>query len=100
MFLKKFNYRSEDVVTASFLQVSARNTRLLTPWKGEYDYNCWSVDTVRYGCTVPAGIYIGVQGDSNNANTIPGDAEQILLDKGYDNDACLNGEAQMLLHKF
>lgn len=68
-----------------------------TPWKGEYDYNYWAVETNRYGCTVPAGIYVGVQGDYNNANTIPNDAEQEMLDKNLDNDGCLNGESQMIL---
>lgn len=68
-----------------------------TPWKGRYDYNQWTTDTLRYGCTVPAGIYIGVQGDYSDQNTIPNSAEQLMLDRGLDSDGCLNGESQMLL---
>ena len=70
-----------------------------TIWNGEYDYNYWSAETNRYGCTVPAGVYVGVQGDYSNSNTIPASAEQILLDEGHDADGCLNGEAQMILIK-
>ena len=68
-----------------------------TPWSGKYDYNYWSSITTRYGCIVPAGIYIGVQGDYDNNNTIPSYAEQIMLNQGYDSDGCLNGESQMIL---
>ena len=69
----------------------------LTPWNGKYDYNYWDTVTIRYGCSVPAGIYIGVQGDYNNNNTIPSYAEQLMVNQGYDNDKCLNGESEMLL---
>lgn len=68
-----------------------------TPWNGKYDYNYWDVETDRYGCIISAGIYIGVQGDYSNNNTIPAYAEQIMLNQGYDSDGCLNGESQMLL---
>jgi prepilin-type N-terminal cleavage/methylation domain-containing protein len=70
-----------------------------SPWDGKYDYNYWDVITDRYGCTVPAGIYFGVQGDYNNNHIIPAAAEQALIDKGYDSDKCINGESQMLLYK-
>ena len=70
-----------------------------TPWNGKYDYNNWPSGNIRYGCNVPAGIYIGVQGDYNNQNTIPASAEQLMLDRGLDSDGCLNGEPQMLLIK-
>jgi len=69
----------------------------LTPWKGKYDYNYWGTGTSRYGCPILPGIYIGVQGDYNNNNTIPAYSEQMMLDQGYDFDNCLNGEAQMIL---
>lgn len=68
-----------------------------TPWGGKYDYNYWNSDMTRYGCVVPAGIYVGVQGNYQNTNTIPASAEQKMLDKGFDGDHCLNGESQMLL---
>lgn len=70
-----------------------------TPWGGRYDYNYWSVETLRSGCTVPPGIYVGVQGDYSNQNTVPASAEQLMLDRGIDSDGCLNGESQMLLRK-
>lgn len=68
-----------------------------TFWGGKYDYNYWPLGANRYGCLVPPGIYMGAQGDYTNANTIPQEAEQQLLDKKLDSDGCLNGEAQMLL---
>ena len=68
-----------------------------TPWNGKYDYNYWADGTTRYGCVVAAGIYVGVQGDYLNNNTIPAPAEQRMIDKGFDSDHCLNGESQMLL---
>jgi len=68
-----------------------------TPWKGKYDYNYWPDGASRYGCTVPGGIYIGVQGDYNNNNVLPRSAEQKMIDQGQDADRCLNGEAQILL---
>jgi len=71
----------------------------VTPWGGKYDYNYWDTITDRSGCQVPAGIYIGVQGDYNNNHTIPNYAEQVMLDQTYDTDACLNGESQMILIK-
>lgn len=69
-----------------------------TPWGGEYDYNYWPVATDRYGCIVPAGIYVGAQGDYVNAHTIPPAAEQDLLNKKLDADNCLNGESEILLY--
>jgi prepilin-type N-terminal cleavage/methylation domain-containing protein len=69
----------------------------LTPWNGKYDYNYWDSIYIRYGCIVPAGIYIGVQGDYSDNNTIPSYAEQSMLNQKYDSDGCLNGESQMLL---
>ena len=73
-----------------------------TPWNGKYDYNNWPGGANRpENCTVPAGIYIGVQGDYSDPaqNTIPASAEQLMLDRGLDSDGCLNGESQMLLKK-
>lgn len=68
-----------------------------TPWKGEYDYNYWPVGADRYGCAVLPGIYIGVQGDYSNNNTIPQMAEQTMIDNRYEDELCINGESQMLL---
>ncbi len=68
-----------------------------TPWGGEYDFNYWPTINYRYGCIIPAGIYLGAQGDYGNSHTIPVEAEQELLNKGLDNDGCLNGESQILL---
>jgi general secretion pathway protein G len=70
----------------------------LTPWKGKYDYNYWSIETVRYGCSIMPGIYIGIQGDYNNENIIPSYAEQAMIDQDYDADNCINGESQILLY--
>ena len=71
-----------------------------TPWGGEYDYNYWGDGGTRYGCEVPAGVYVGIQGDYSNNNTIPSSAEQKMMDLGYDADGCVNGETQLFLIKF
>lgn len=68
-----------------------------TPWGGKYDYNYWSVEASRYGCTVPPGAYIGVQGDYTDQNKIPQSAEQEFIDKKIDLDGCINGESQLVL---
>lgn len=70
-----------------------------TVWNGKYDYNYWGSSTSRYGCSVPAGIYFGIQRDYADMNPIPPSAEQQMLDKGFDGDGCLNGEVQMLLNR-
>lgn len=69
-----------------------------TAWEGKYDYNYWGAPTTRYGCYIPAGIYIGVQRDYDDENPITPYAEQIMVNKGYDYDGCVNGEAQMILY--
>lgn len=68
-----------------------------TPWKGKYDYNYWGAGANRYGCSLPPGIYIGVQGDYSNNNTIPQSAEQKMIKKKFEYEQCMNGESQMLL---
>jgi prepilin-type N-terminal cleavage/methylation domain-containing protein len=70
-----------------------------TPWGGKYDYNYWSLDTVRAnGCPSIAGIYMGVEGNyANSAGDIPASAEVKMAEHGFDTN-CPNGEAQMLLH--
>jgi len=68
-----------------------------TPWYGKYDYNYWPTGASRYGCQIPAGVYIGVQGNYINQNTIPVSAEQEMVEKNLDYDGCINGEAQMQL---
>jgi hypothetical protein len=68
-----------------------------TPWNGKYDYNHWTLPTVRYGCTIPPGIYIGIQRDYADVNPIPASSEQRMLNTKFDDDGCLNGEAQVLL---
>jgi prepilin-type N-terminal cleavage/methylation domain-containing protein len=69
----------------------------LTPWGGKYDFNYWPLETIRYGCIVPAGVYIGVQGDYSNNNTISPESERILIDQRVDLDKCINGESQLVL---
>lgn len=69
-----------------------------TPWDGKYDYNYWGSDTDRYGCPLSAGIYVGVQGDYTNSNTITTTGENKMIDKGFDAEACVNGESQMFLY--
>lgn len=70
-----------------------------TPWNGKYDYNYWSAGAIRYGCSVPSGIYFGVQADYADENPLPAEAEQKMIDMGLDHDGCLNGETEMLMMK-
>ena len=70
---------------------------LLTPWQGKYDYNYWPSETTRYGCNIPAGIYIGIGRDYDDLNPISPVAEKYLVDSGLDADNCINGETQLLL---
>ena len=70
------------------------------PWNGKYDFNNWSITTVRYGCSVPPGIYIGTQRNYDDSNPIPQSAEQWLLDQHMDADNCLNGESQLQLIRY
>ncbi len=88
----------QDVVQAKWSGPYITTWPRFTPWKGKYDYNYWATGTVRYGCTVPPGAYIGAQGDYNNKNTIPAFMEQMMINKNLDADLCINGESQMLLH--
>jgi hypothetical protein len=67
-----------------------------TPWGGTYDYNYWPTATVRNGCTVPPGIYLGIE--STGGFTLDPQVEQTIFNEGLDNDGCSNnGEVQMLL---
>lgn len=70
-----------------------------TPWNGKYDYNYWAAGASRYGCFVPAGVYIGVQRDYADVNPISQVAEQLMLDQKIDFDGCLNGEAQLIMFR-
>lgn len=83
----------EDNWNGPYLQEWPR----FTPWNGKYDYNYWSDETERSGCTVEPGIYVGVQGDYEENHTIPESSEQQMIKKGFDEEECLNGESQMLL---
>ncbi|MDE2311991.1 MAG: type II secretion system protein [Patescibacteria group bacterium] len=67
------------------------------PWGGKYDFNNWSVTTIRYGCPVPPGVYIGTQRNYDESNPIPPKQEQWFLDQKLDADNCLNGESQLIL---
>jgi prepilin-type N-terminal cleavage/methylation domain-containing protein len=70
------------------------------PWGGKYDFNNWLVPTVRYGCTVPGGVYIGTQRNYDDTNPIPQSQEQWFLSQNLDADQCLNGEVQLQLIKY
>lgn len=70
-----------------------------TPWGGLYDFNYWPTGATRYGCTVPPGIYIGIQGDYADTHFINSVAEQYLVAQKLDADGCVNGESQLLLFK-
>lgn len=70
-----------------------------TPWGGTYDYNYWPTGSTRYGCTIPPGVYIGVQRDYADVKPISAQAEQLMLDQRIDGDGCLNGEAQIMLFR-
>jgi len=74
-----------------------KNWPTRTPWGGKYDFNHWVTVSNRYGCMVPIGIYVGVQGDYSNLHTLPSTQEQRMLTKGFDADRCYNGEAQLFL---
>lgn len=87
----------QDIVEANWKGPYIGTWPRFTPWRGKYDYNYWDSLTGRHGCQVLPGIYVGVQGDYQNKNTIPEEAEQIMINQGNDNDGCLNGEAQMIL---
>ena len=76
-----------------YLQIWPR----FTPWQGKYDYNYWDTTKQRGSCSVTPGIYVGVQGDYDNNNTIPQNAEENMISKSFDAEQCLNGESQMLL---
>lgn len=70
-----------------------------TPWNGKFDYNYWPTGTVRYGCTISPGVYIGIQRDYADANPITQSAEQMMIDQRLDQDGCVNGEAQIVLFR-
>ena len=71
-----------------------------TPWNGKYDYNYWGSGTTRYGCNIPSGVYLGVQGNYVNNNTIPASSEVEMTARGFDADNCINGESQLTLRRF
>ena len=89
----------QDIVALSWRGPYIEDWPRYTPWDGKYDYNYWGSDANRYGCTVPAGIYVGVQGDYTNNNQITVAGEEKMIDKGFDFEACENGESQMFLHE-
>ena len=70
------------------------------PWGGKYDYNNWDTATVRYGCTVQPGIYIGTQRNYDESNPIPPSEEQWFLSQNLDADYCSNGESQLVLIRY
>jgi len=69
-----------------------------TPWRGKYDYNYWSVETLRAeSCPSRAGVYMGVEKDyDDSSGAIPPSAEVEMARYGFDTN-CPNGEAQMML---
>jgi prepilin-type N-terminal cleavage/methylation domain-containing protein len=71
----------------------------LTPWNGKYDFNVWPSGNSRYGCDVPAGVYVGVQRDYSDNNPISYFAETIMIDQNYEAEHCRNGESQLMLIK-
>jgi len=73
-----------------------------TPWAGKYDYNYWPSGATRYGVSIPAGVYMGVQRNyaDNNNTRIPPHSEQILVNDNFDGDGHVNGEAQLILKVF
>lgn len=68
-----------------------------SPWEGKYDYNYWASGATRGGCVLPPGIYVGVQGNYSNNNTLPAEAEQRMISQNIEAEACFNGESQLLL---
>jgi prepilin-type N-terminal cleavage/methylation domain-containing protein len=68
-----------------------------TPWGGKYDYNYWDAGATRYGCSIPPGIYIGIQRDYANQNPVNVRAEQFMVNQLIDADGCINGETQIRL---
>lgn len=70
-----------------------------TQWEGKYDYNYWATSKNRSGCTVDPGIYIGIQGNYENESMITNRAEELMIEKRFDSEECMNNESQMILHK-
>lgn len=68
-----------------------------TPWKGEYDYNYWTILTDRYGHNVSPGLYIGIEGDSENQLTLTIHTEKRLNKQLINHEQYLNGEVQFLI---
>ncbi len=87
----------ENIVAANWNGPYLSDWTATTEWGGKYDYNYWGSGASRYGCSLNPGVYVGVQGDYSNNNTIPPDAEQDMIDSNFDSEQCLNGESQMLL---
>lgn len=86
-----------DIVTAQWKGPYIKSWPQVTQWGGKYDYNYWGTDVTRNGCLIPAGLYIGIQGDYSGNNEILDTSEQRMIDEGIDGDGCLNGEVQLLL---
>ena len=63
-----------------------------TPWGGKYDYNNWPDGALRYGFSIPPGIYAGVQRNYADTNGVSQVGEDCLLRQGLDYDRNRNGE--------
>lgn len=87
----------QDIVAANWDGPYFADWPRFSPWNGKYDYNYWPSGATRGGCTVAPGIYIGVQGDYNNNNTLPLAAEQRMISQTIEAELCENGESQLLL---
>lgn len=73
-----------------------------SPWGGVYDYNYFPYET-EFGtppCTVPGGVYIGIQPADLGAGAIPVKDEQFLVQTKSDSDGCVNQSIQLILYKF
>ncbi|OGZ58113.1 MAG: hypothetical protein A3B96_02555 [Candidatus Spechtbacteria bacterium RIFCSPHIGHO2_02_FULL_43_15b] len=90
----------EDIVSLNWNGPYMTNWPRFTPWNGKYDYNYWGTATNRYGCPIPAGVYIGVQPDYDENHPLTEKLEQKMIDKELEYEECINGESQMSLLVF
>ena len=87
----------QDIVAANWNGPYFSEWPRFSPWSGKYDYNYWPAGATRNGCTLLPGIYIGVQGDYDNNNTLSSAAEQRMIAQNIEAELCENGESQLLL---
>ncbi len=69
----------------------------LNPWGGKYDYNYFDANQTIGGCSVPAGIYLGVVSDYSGLNSITSSIEDKMIKKEVEYEKCINSQSQILI---